>query len=304
MHTAMVTCNIKHVSRDTVDGLVSKIVTLWPQAGPGETVRGQTEGGASRGQVQDCADAASSAAPRSQPAASASSRDSGGAAPASASSGCALALSGSSSAAGNQAVDAGLQAIFEQPYPDSPGASAAPSHSGGAGEKRVADSPPAANVRVHKAQAQAVLLSSAPAAATVGQHATMGGHVPLHPSAQPSSAGPAKHAPAQRQPPAASPASPLAAGPAGSGAGAFGAQHLARVLCAAFPSMAAMKRLVQDLKAKSDAFRPVHLSSQANGGAYTREQIAARIVECRPPQVDSAGLLLSWLTVCVTPKPF
>jgi len=60
--------------------------------------------------------------------------------------------------------------------------------------------------------------------------------------------------------------------------------------------MAAMKRLVQDVKAKSDAFRPVQLSSQANGGAYTREQIAARIVECRPPQVDSsAGALLLWL---------
>ena len=98
--------------------------------------------------------------------------------------------------------------------------------------------------------------------------------------------------------------SPLAAGPAGSGAGAFGAQHLAHVLCAAFPSMAAMKRLVQDVKAKSDAFRPVQLSSQADGGAYTREQIAARIVECRPLHVDNAGQLLSWLTVCVTPKPF
>jgi len=58
------------------------------------------------------------------------------------------------------------------------------------------------------------------------------------------------------------------------------------------------------VKAKSDAFRPVQLSSQANGGAYTREQIAARIVECRPLDVDSAGQLLSWLTVCVTPKPF
>ena len=186
------------------------------------------------------------------------------------------------------------EVAFDPPYPDSPGASAVPSHSGGAGEKRVADSPPAADVRVHKAQA--VLLRSAPAAATVGQHATEGDHVPLHPSAQPSSPGPAKLAPEQRKPAAASQASPLAAGPAGSGGGAFGAQHLVHVLCAVFPSMVAMKRLVQDLKAKSDAFRPVQLSSQANGGAYTREQIAARIVECRPPQVDgNAGVLLSWL---------
>jgi len=186
--------------------------------------------------------------------------------------------------------------VLEQPYGDSRGASSVPSHSGGAGEKRLADSPPAADVRVHKAQAQAVLLRSAPAAATVGQHVTEGDHVPLHPSAQPSSAGPAKLAPAQRQPAAASQASPLAAGPAGSGGGAFGAQHLAHVLCAAFPSMRAMTRLVQDVKAKSDAFRPVHLSSQANGGAYTREQIATRIADCRPPQVDgNAGALLSWL---------
>jgi len=128
--------------------------------------------------------------------------------------------------------------------------------------------------------------------------------VSSHSSAQPSSAGSAKLAPAQRQPPPASQASPLAAGPAGPGGGAFGAQHLAHVLRAAFPSKRAMTRLVQDVKAKSDAFRPVQLSSQANGGAYTREQIAARIVECRPLHVDSAGQLLSWLTVCVTPKPF
>ena len=172
----------------------------------------------------------------------------------------------------------------------------------GVREKNVADSPPAADVRVHKGSKTAG--PGTPAAATVGQHATEGDHVPLHPSAQPSSAGPAKLAPAQRKPAAASQASPLAAGPAGSVGGAFGAQHLAHVLCAAFPSMAAMKRLVQDVKAKSDAFRPVQLSSQANGGAYTREQIAARIVECRPLHVNSAGQLLSWLTVCVTPKPF
>ena len=119
----MATRNLKYVSRDTADSLVSKIVTLWPitvvhvsssaQAGPGETERGQKGGDACRGQVQVCADAASSAAPRSQLPASASSRESGGAALVSSSSGCALALSGPSHAAGTQAVDAALQAIFD-----------------------------------------------------------------------------------------------------------------------------------------------------------------------------------------------
>ena len=117
-----------------------------------------------------------------------------------------------------------------------------------------------------------------------------------------SSTGPAKHAPASRQDPAVASVSTLAKESADSRGDEFGSQHLALVLRAAFPSKVAMRKFVQEVKAKSEAFKAVQLSSQANGGKYSPEQIAAKIAECRPEQVASAAQLLSWLTVRHTPK--
>ena len=131
-------------------------------------------------------------------------------------------------------------------------------------------------------------------------------HVSLDPSSQQpspaSSTGPAKHAPASRQDPAVASVSTLAKESADSRGDEFGSQHLALVLRAAYPSKVAMRKLVQEVKAKSEAFKAVQLSSQANGGKYSPEQIAAKIAECRPEQVASAAQLLSWLTVRHTPK--
>ncbi len=117
-----------------------------------------------------------------------------------------------------------------------------------------------------------------------------------------SSTGPAKDAPASRQDPAVASISTLAKESADSRGHEFGSQHLALVLRAAFPSKVAMRKFVQEVKAKSEAFKAVQLSSQANGGKYSPEQIAAKIAECRPEQVASAAQLLSWLTVRHTPK--
>ena len=130
-------------------------------------------------------------------------------------------------------------------------------------------------------------------------------HVSLDPSSQQpspaSSTGPAKDAPASQGPAVAS-ISTLAKESADSRGDEFGSQHLALVLQAAYPSQVAMRKLVQEVKAKSEAFKAVQLSSQANGGKYSPEQIAAKIAECRPEQVASAAQLLSWLTVRHTPK--
>ena len=120
-----------------------------------------------------------------------------------------------------------------------------------------------------------------------------------------SSTGSAKDAPASRQDPAVASISTLAKESADSRGHEFGSQHLALVLRAAFPSKVAMRKFVQEVKATSEAFKAVQLSSQANGGKYSKyspEQIAANIAECRPEQVASAAQLLSWLTVRHTPK--
>ena len=84
-------------------------------------------------------------------------------------------------------------------------------------------------------------------------------------------------------------------GEAATGDGAFSSQLLADVLCAAFPTKVAMRDLVQAVKAKSEAFKSVQLSSKADGGAYSNVQIAERIAECNPDQVTNAEGLLSWL---------
>ncbi len=78
------------------------------------------------------------------------------------------------------------------------------------------------------------------------------------------------------------------------GDGAFSSELLADVLCAALPTKVAMKDLVQAVKAKSEAFKSVQLSSKADG-AYSNTQIAERIAECKPDQVTDAEGLLSWL---------
>jgi len=74
----------------------------------------------------------------------------------------------------------------------------------------------------------------------------------------------------------------------------FSSEHLAHVLCAALRTKVAMKALVRDVKATSDAFRMVQQSSQADG-LYTNMQIAETIAKCRPAQVSNASDLLSWL---------
>jgi hypothetical protein len=75
---------------------------------------------------------------------------------------------------------------------------------------------------------------------------------------------------------------------------AFSSQLLADVLCAALPTKVAMRDLVQAVKAKSETFKSVQLSSKADG-AYSNTQVAERIAECKPDQVTDAQGLLSWL---------
>jgi hypothetical protein len=89
------------------------------------------------------------------------------------------------------------------------------------------------------------------------------------------------------------------AGTASSGAaareeGVFSSQLLADVLFAALPTKVAMRDFVQAVKAKSEAFKSVQLSSKADG-AYSNTQIAERIAECKPDQVTDGEGLLSWL---------
>jgi hypothetical protein len=84
----------------------------------------------------------------------------------------------------------------------------------------------------------------------------------------------------------------------GGGDSALSFQNLADVLCAAFPTKVAMRELLQELKAKNEAFKAVQLSRQADGGTnveYSKEKIAASISSCRPGDVSAAGELLQWL---------
>jgi hypothetical protein len=88
---------------------------------------------------------------------------------------------------------------------------------------------------------------------------------------------------------------PASSGAAARGDGAFSSQLLADVLCAALPpTKVAMRDFVQAVKAKSEAFKSVQLSSKADG-PYSNTEIAERIAECNPDQVTDAEGLLSWL---------
>ena len=87
---------------------------------------------------------------------------------------------------------------------------------------------------------------------------------------------------------------PASSGAAARGGGAFSSQLLGDVLCAALPTKVVMRDFVQAVKAKSEAFKSVQLSSKADG-AYSNTQIAERIAECKPDQVTDAEGLLSWL---------
>lgn len=78
----------------------------------------------------------------------------------------------------------------------------------------------------------------------------------------------------------------------------FSSQHLADLLCAAFPTKATMRELVRKLKAKDDAFQMVLLSCKSDGSTrveYRKEQLAASISTCTPGDVEAAGELLQWL---------
>jgi hypothetical protein len=92
----------------------------------------------------------------------------------------------------------------------------------------------------------------------------------------------------------------LGAGTASSGAaatgdGAFSSELLADVLCAALHTKIAMKDLVEAVKAKSEVFKSVQLTSKADGGTYSNIEIAKSIAEFKPDQVTDAEGLLSWL---------
>ena len=87
---------------------------------------------------------------------------------------------------------------------------------------------------------------------------------------------------------------PASSGAAAKGDGAFSSELLADVLCAALPTKVAMRDFVHAVKAKSEAFKSVQLSSKADG-PYSKTQIAERIAECKPDQVTDAQGLLSWL---------
>jgi hypothetical protein len=79
---------------------------------------------------------------------------------------------------------------------------------------------------------------------------------------------------------------------------AFSSQHLAEVLLASFATMEAMRDFLNRLKNRSEAFIPVQFPPQPGGARVNSlEQIAAKIAECKPEQVASAGQLLSWLTM-------
>ena len=93
---------------------------------------------------------------------------------------------------------------------------------------------------------------------------------------------------------AGSGAGSASSGETGRGDGAFSSQLLADVLCAALPTKVAMRDFVHAVKAKSEAFKSVQLSSKADG-PYSKTQIAERIAECKPDQVTDAQGLLSWL---------
>ena len=93
---------------------------------------------------------------------------------------------------------------------------------------------------------------------------------------------------------AGSGAGTASSGAAARGEGVFSSQLLAGVLCAALPTKVAMRDFVQAVKAKSEAFKSVQLSSKADG-SYSNTQIAERIAECKPDQVTDGEGLLSWL---------
>jgi hypothetical protein len=93
---------------------------------------------------------------------------------------------------------------------------------------------------------------------------------------------------------AGSGAGTASSGAAARGEGVFSSQLLADVLFAALPTKVAMRDFVQAVKAKSEAFKSVQLSSKADG-AYSNTQIAERIAECKPDQVTDGEGLLSWL---------
>ncbi len=72
----------------------------------------------------------------------------------------------------------------------------------------------------------------------------------------------------------------------------FSSQLLADVLSAALPTKVTMRDLVHAVKAKSEAFKSVPLSSKVDC-SYSNTQIAERIAECKPDQVTDAQGLLS-----------
>ena len=145
----MATRNLKYVSRDTADSLVSKIVTLWPitvvhvsssaQAGPGETERGQKTTARSalrhgRGgeKIERWAVALGDLEDRGLPADMWKRYRKGDRFWVVKEADAEHYWAEKETADGlNAAKIRRDEVAFEQPYPDSPGASAVPSHSGG-----------------------------------------------------------------------------------------------------------------------------------------------------------------------------